>query len=243
MISSPSLPDKRWFEYSWAKYSNPSLNYNDWQPWDEWDYSVSDRDRFTRIVLNNLDLIKDKKVFDIGCLLGILPLTMAHNSAEHVITIDIRQDNLEIAKEVCSLAGFENISFHQCDLYDTARLLDFVDDCDTILFSGVFYHINNHYQIIEQLTSTSATSMILETVVNGSDRSTVEWGHEESEDHRAGSTNGQSTVMIGIPSVRFCLELLRHHGWKIKSTDKYHYTPESNDQAHDRCVISATREI
>ncbi len=217
------------------------LSYDRWQPWDEWDYSAADRDRFTRTILNNLDLITDKKVFDIGCLLGILSLTMLHNSAKQVVAIDIRQDNLEIAKEVCSLAGFGNIQFHQCDLYDSTRLLSLVDDCDTILFSGVFYHINNHYQIIEQLTSTSATSIILETVVNGSDRSTVEWSHEESQDHRAGSNKNQSRVMIGFPSVRFCQELLRYHGWKIRSVDKYHYIPDSSDNSHDRCVIVATR--
>jgi SAM-dependent methyltransferase len=235
------LPDKRWFEYSWAKYSNPELTYNQWQPWSEWDYSAADRDRFTRIILKNHDLICGKTVFDIGCLLGTLTLIMLHNGAQYVSSIDVREHNLEIAREVCSLAGFTNVDFLHCDLYDTERLLELAGDCETILFSGVFYHINNHYQIIEQLTKTQAQNIIMETVVNDSDESTVIWGHEESDDHRAGSANRQSRVMIGIPSIKFCRDLLRHHGWKIKSVDKYHYTPDSDDQAHDRCVIVATK--
>jgi hypothetical protein len=64
-MSVGQLPDKRWFEYSWVKHSNPALTYDQWSTWDEWDYSAADRDRFSRIILNNLDLITDKKVFDI----------------------------------------------------------------------------------------------------------------------------------------------------------------------------------
>ena len=237
------LPDKRWFEYSWAKHSNPSLTYDQWSPWNEWDYSAADRDRFSRIILNNLDLITDKKVFDIGCLLGTLSLIMLHNSAQHVTAIDIRDDNIKIAKEVCSLAGFNNIEFYCCDLYNADQMLQLINDCETILFSGVFYHINNHYQIIEQLTRSRAQNIILETVVNDSDQSTIDWGYEESEDHRAGSNNNLKKVMIGFPSVKFCQDLLRHHDWQIKSTDRYHYVPDSNDQAHNRCVITASRKL
>jgi SAM-dependent methyltransferase len=242
-MTSEQLPNKRWFEYSWAKHSNPELTYDQWSPWDEWDYSAADRDRFSRIILNNLDLVTNKQVFDIGCLLGTLSLIMLHNSAQHVTAIDIREHNLSIAQEVCSLAGFNNIDFYHCDLYDTARLLELAGHCETILFSGVFYHINNHYQIIEQLTQTRAQNIILETVINDSDQSTVVWSHEESEDHRAGANNSLKKVMIGFPSVRFCQDLLRHHGWQIKSTDKYHYVPDSADNAHDRCIITATRKL
>jgi hypothetical protein len=160
-----------------------------------------------------------------------------------VTAIDIRDDNIKIAKEVCSLAGFNNIEFYCCDLYNADQMLQLINDCETILFSGVFYHINNHYQIIEQLTRSRAQNIILETVVNDSDQSTVDWGYEESEDHRAGSNNNLKKVMIGFPSVKFCQDLLRHHGWQIKSTDRYHYVPDSNDQAHNRCVITASRKL
>lgn len=243
MTVSGTLPDKRWFEYSWAKHFNPDLDYTDWQPWDEWDYSSADRDRFTRIIFNNLDLIKHKKVFDIGCLLGSLAMIMSHNSAKQIVAVDIRKENIAVAQEVCKLAGYTNIEFYVCDLYDWPNMSRLIADCETILFSGVFYHINNHYQIIEQLTSTTAKNIILETVINNSQDATIKWGFEPSDDHRSGLNNGQSMTMIGFPSVKFCQNLLRHHGWKILSTDQYHYIPDSSDQAHDRCVISATRDI
>jgi predicted nicotinamide N-methyase len=237
------FPDKRWFEYSWAKKNNPELIYDQWQPWDEWTYSQADQERFAKIILDNIDMIAEKKVFDVGTLVGTLALFCLYNKSSHVTSIDVRTENLDIAREGCDLAGFSNVDFILCDLYDSEKLLAMIGDSETILLSGVFYHVNNHYQLIEQLSSSQAQNLILETVINDSTNSTVEWFLEDSTDHRAGADGTRKTVLAGCPSKRYCTDLLKYHGWTIKQTATFFYQPDSNDEPHTRCVISAYRTL
>jgi SAM-dependent methyltransferase len=237
-----SLPDKRWYEYAYHKFFNPTVNYADWQPWDQWDYPEKDLDRFGRIITNNLKYIKDQRVLDVACHLGYLSLFCLHNGSTHVTGTNVREIELGIADEICNLAGYKNASFENVNLYNQQRMKELYNSHDTVLLSGIVYHINNHYQLIEDISDSTAKTIIIESEIYPSDDPVVHWITEETAHSTRSYSATRPRTLVGVPSLPFLIKILEYFNWHVDHVDIFDFdTNISSAHTYQRGVVVAVR--
>jgi len=96
-----------------------------------------------RIKINNLnELIKDKKVLDIGCGQGTFTVAMMKAGAREVTGIDFSEDSIEFADNISKKLNLDKdkIKYITSSVYE----LPFEDETfDFIIQNGVFHHLEN----------------------------------------------------------------------------------------------------
>lgn len=221
------LPDKRYYEYSYHKLlDNPSAVFSEWKDWDEWTYPTQDLNRFRWIIVDNLDIIAGKTVVDFGCHLGYLSLFCLHNNAKFVTATNIRDHCLDIAKEVVALAGFES-RFRAviADLHDYAVNTELSKGVDTVLLSGVMYHVHDHYEILKSVTDSRPRSIIIDTLENvdimNDPEPRINWKSEPANVDINGKFKDQETVEIGHPNFAWIRQAMESLGYRSKKYNVY----------------------
>lgn len=237
-----SLPDKRWYEYAYHKFFNPDVEYKNWQPWDEWNYPEKDLNRFGRIVTDNLKYIENQRVLDVACHLGYISLFCLHNNSSYVTGTNVRPTELSIAKEICNLAGYSNFSFENVNLYEQTRMMQLYNSHDTVVLAGIIYHINNHYQLIEQITNSTAKTIIIEGEVYPSNDPVVHWITEPTKPSTRSYSDSSDHLLVGVPSLCFLTTLLKFFNWHIDQISTFDFdTATSSTRTYQRAVVVATR--
>lgn len=245
------LPDKRWVEFAYHKFYNPEVEYDKWKSWDEWDYPECDVHRFKHIIADQLDYIKNKRVLDIACHLGYTSLFCLHNGASHVTGTNVRQRELDIAKEICTGAGYTNFNFLFSNLYDTNQLQDLCNQHDTILCTGILYLVNNHFQFLEAICTSTAETIIIETKVptndyeNNCEEPLLIWRTRETKSPDAWYYD-KPTAFYGTPNTAWIVEALDNLNMHVSyvNTIEYDYSKDENirDDVTRRVTITATRK-
>jgi len=242
------LPDKRWFEYAHHKWHNPEVEYHNWNPWDEWDYPEQDILRFKHIIGNQKEFISNKKVLDLACHLGYTSLFLLHNGATHVTGTNIEQRELEIAKEICTRAGYQNFDFEYSNLYNKQELKTLCDNHDTVLLTGVLYHLNNHYEILETLCKSKATTVIIEskTTMNHYEYNCqvplITWANEETYHKETGWYYNEPTAFVGMPNTAWITQALESLHMEIVYNQAIEYIKHENGKKTRRVTITATKK-
>jgi 2-polyprenyl-3-methyl-5-hydroxy-6-metoxy-1,4-benzoquinol methylase len=83
------------------------------------------------------DILKGKKVLDVGSGFAIDSITYAQNGAK-VTFVDIVQDNLRVVKRLCDLLHITNVEF--LFLRDIDSLKELASDYDVIYAAGSLHH-------------------------------------------------------------------------------------------------------
>jgi 2-polyprenyl-3-methyl-5-hydroxy-6-metoxy-1,4-benzoquinol methylase len=236
----PWLPDKKYYEYSYHKFFNPEVEFDSWQPWDQWQYPDRDLTRFDHIIGQQLDHIRGKRVLDVACHLGYLTLFCLHNQASYVTGTNIRETELAIAREINSLAGYTNFEFLNSNIYNIDEFKNLCNLHDTVIVSGLLYHINNHYQILKTIADSTAQTLILESTLDNSidlgGNSIINWVHENTDDPTNGFEDDQSITFVGVPNHKWIEKALVQVGFKIIYNKIYEYTRTSGTLSR-RCVV------
>lgn len=242
------LPNKKYYEYAYHKFFNPSVKYEEWQPWDQWDYPDRDIERFGAIIKDNKKFISNKTILDIGCHLGYLSLFCLHNNAKHVIGTNVRDNELEIANEICHNAGYTSYEFKYQDLYNLKELKNLCDTVDTVILSGVLYHVHNHYDLLECIFSSSAENVIIETNLSplemgeNAKHPCIFWNFEESSEPTAGWYKNKEKIFTGCPNSRWIKDIFNHFGIDIEYFNKIEYTNDK-EKLRKRLIITGTKNI
>ena len=97
-------------------------------------------DLFTFNNLNLQELIKDKRVIDIGCGSGRFSIALAKIGASEVKAVDINSFGLDLAKKYANDLSINNIEF----IHHNVLELPFKDESFDFVFSkGVLHHTGN----------------------------------------------------------------------------------------------------
>ena len=236
----PWLPDKKFYEYSYHKFFNPDVEYNSWHPWDQWNYPDRDLLRFNHIIGQQIGHFQRKRVLDVGCHLGYLSLFCLHNNASYVTGTNIRNKELLIAKEITTLAGYSNCEFLNSNIYNFDDLTKLCNSHDTVLLSGILYHINNNYQVLKLISDSTAQTLILESDLKNSidigNSPIVNWKVEDTTNSIFGFEDGRSSTFVGIPNLKWIEQVLVQLGFKITYNEVFEYN-DSNGLKSKRCVL------
>lgn len=237
------LPKLNYLNYAWEKSDNPNITKNSWLL-SEASYSRADLNRYKHIVYENLDFIKDKKILDIGCSVGVLSLICLHNHCEHVTGIDVRDIQLSIAKDTCEFAGYNNHTFKFLNIHELDQLKDECDKVDTILMSGVFYHVNHHALLMETISKSNAQNIIIESQVflDCPSMPALFWRLENSGDihHGMERDNSIKNIAVGVPNRNFIEKMLMLCGYKVTYNEQFDYLKNDGLTRHT-CVIAGIK--
>ena len=238
------LPDKKYYEYAYHKFFNPEVEYANWQPWDEWDYPERDVLRFGQIIKNQQQYIQGKRVLDVACHLGYITLFCLYNNASFVTGTNVRDRELSIADEICKLAGYTDFSFVNSDIYNSTELTNLCNNHDTIILSGIMYHLNNHYTVLQSIADSTVKNIIIESQLDHNNADVaipyIRWYHEDSQISVNGIFRDKSKSFVGVPNQKWFEEALVDLGFNIVYNETIEFIKDSGKPTK-RCIITATR--
>ena len=234
------LPDKKYYEYAYHKFFNPEVNYANWTPWDEWNYPERDLLRFDHIIRQQVAHIQNKTVLDVACHLGYLSLFCLHNGAKQVTGTNVRDKELSIAKEISQLAGYTNCEFLNSNIYNLEKFYKLCNAHETVLLSGILYHVNNHYQLLKTIADSSAQTLILESsiqhAIDLAEYPIINWRMENTDISTSGFEDDQSITFVGIPNHKWIEQALRQLGFKLTYNEIIEYNDPSGRRTK-RCIL------
>jgi len=223
--------DPRYFEFVTKKTLNPNV---------VWDEKISTREMFPysytlRIqaqLLENREFIQDKKILDIGPGYGNFLYPCIVLGCKSVVGCQpIPQLNNVINEGLYHLGLSNTGSVVYGDAYDLGQLRLLTQDMDTVLMLGLIYHLNNHYQLLDMLSRSDITALIIDTSVDDhvitdalqhytSLHPDIRYGAEWSGiDVNGWEINGyhNDKTWVGLPNAVWIIRTLKFFGWKIKS--------------------------
>ena len=201
------LPNKRLYEFGYHKlFNDKDAEFDSWIDWDEWTYPVQDLLRFHAIILDNIKHIKGKRIIDLASHIGYLSLFSLHIGAKHAICTNIEAESRYIVREVLLAAGYSVEQFQAviADLHDYKTTTKLCATCDTVIISGVLYHVHDHYQILESICAAGPATIIIETSESNNildnPMPLIEWHTEDGTSDTKGFYNSMNNILVGHPN-------------------------------------------
>lgn len=226
--------DKKWYGGLYHLHNTSDT----WEQWlnefePSYQYPLEFREKIEKLFRNNLHHIKNKNVVDLACNLGYLSLAASNLGASKILGIEIRQPYIDTFNKVYNHWPKKNIIIESGNLEIVDDYQNWLNDVDTILYTGHFYHTIKHTSILEEFTNSSASCLILESIVSqSSEQQTI----ESSDDPLNGYINKDTKfVPVRAPTVEETSNMLINLGWTITDVcfiDQYQ--PR-------RFIITATR--
>jgi len=208
------------------------IDYNNFQP-NQFDYSIHDLVRYQKIVLDNLDIISNKKIIDFAGHCGFLAFICLENNASEVITTNVRKNNIEIANKSANAFNLENkFNCIYSDIHDYQNNTKLTLDKDTVLLSGIMYHVHDHYEILESITQAGPKNIIIETAeitdITKSEKSLIFWNHEKDDSNFDGHFKGLDIIPVGFPNPSWFKLILESMGYVRTKIDYFDWFVRAN---------------
>jgi len=220
------LPDKKFYEFVYHKYFNPKVQYHSWQPWDQWNYPVQDAVRFKHVLLNNRHCVQGHSVVDFGCHLGYMSMIASYLGASQVTGTNVRVRELDLSRELCNLAGCHNVSFVLSNVTDCAAVTNLCNNHDTVLFSGLIYHLNNQIEILQAITNSSAQTVIIDnlehvSIKDSTDPLMILATDDCTSSEHAYTEHVSQTMIVGYPNQSWIDHTMKYLGWQQTQGTQY----------------------
>jgi len=203
-------------------------------------------------LINNLDLIKDRKLVDFGCdrgqylypslMLGAGHVTGAQIVAKHNDGINAALEHMGLDHRACAV---------DCDIYDLDRVKQILDTgIETILCLGLIYHVNHHYQLLKTFSASSATAIVIDSMIHDLDFyldpvPLIRWKEEHQHEHGNGieiASSKPGLTWTGTPNAAWIWHALINLGWHPRSSTVTNSLALNYPQFRTRGVITATRQ-
>jgi hypothetical protein len=176
--------------------------------------------RHAAIVERHRSLFQGAKVLDIASHDGRWSLAALRAGARHVTGVEVRPDLVKAADDNMAAYGVPNsrYRFVCADAIETP----FESGFDLVLCLGYFYHTLHHVRLIENMISTGASAIIVDSMVATGDGMGIEIRAEEVDNPANGySRTGEraGTVLIGYPTLPALSLMFSHYGFAVEYVD------------------------
>ena len=242
------LPDKKYYEYIFHKFYKPTADFEIWHPWDIWNYPVKDALRFKYILLDNLKYIKNYSVADFSCFLGYTSMFMSYLGAKNVTGTDVRDRELNLSRELCKISNTDNVKFIKSNIHDYEDVQKICNLHDTILLSGIIYHLTDQINILESITNSTATTLIIDNCENIDIKDKKQPLIAYKIERIDISVNGyidkpsSTSMIVGNPNQSWIDFTMTYLGWTKVYNRAYQMNRDSGGDGL-RCVSTWTRNI
>lgn len=245
MTTPTWLPDKKYYEYVHHKFFNSDLDvrWETWKPWDGWDYPDNDIIWLSHVIGDQLPHLKNQRVLDVGCSRGYISLFCLHNSASYVTGIDVRDDLLDLAREVNRLAGYSNCDFKNINVNQHSQILDLCNKHDTVMLAGILPVITDHYGLLRLVAESTAQTVIIDSKTSnifGNTYPLVEWRTLPTNDEMGPYQHTRSESFVGTPNQKWIERALIDLEFKIVYNRVFDYHNKDGTM-NSHCVLVGTK--
>ena len=176
------------------------------------------QERHRRIVDENRDAFAGRRVVDLACNNGRWSWAALQAGATHVTGVEGRAEKAEEARGIFRDLGHADEGREEGWRFETGDMFDWLHDhraepVDTILCLGVFYHIMDHYRLLDLMARTSARTVIIDSAFVRSMRAAV-WVTTENPNLHSSALprfEGQTQEFAGFVSLGLVIAM----AWKV----------------------------
>lgn len=245
--------DHRFYQYVDKKLANDSVVWEEGL-FSEYKMPYGHAIRIQSQLLNNIELIKNKKILDLGCNRGEYLYPCLELGCESIVGAQPMNDYNEIINQgLYHLKYQDKAKVVWGDVYDLEGIRELIKDKDTVLLLGLMYHINNHYQLLETITRSDVTGLVIDISIflyqleNWNNKlPLMVWNSESQDSATTGwELNGVNSnkTLVGWPNAAWIINALEYLGWTIKSNVIHASLRLQEPQLRYRGVITAYRNI
>lgn len=176
--------------------------------------------RYQKVLLNNVEFIRDRNVIDFAVNMGIFAFGCLHNGAKSVLGTEIRSELVDHLEKVRVQYGYSLDKFEvkQADIHDYQNNTALCQGKDTVLLSGILYHIHDHYPVIKSICAADPQHIILETVDftkgNETDTPCIYWKNEQTLFRLHAWDDSNPLVPVGLPNTAWLDMVLNSFGYR-----------------------------
>lgn len=159
--------------------------------------------RYRFIIEPFLSYISDSTILDLGSHDGRWPYAFSRAGAKRVIGIEARAELIAQFERFPNDAAKDRVELRQGDIFESLTLLRHDKACfDVVAILGIFYHITDHYGLLDLVRSLSPKLVIIDGAFHLASWPCVQIDFERA-DHFFNATSrfqGHRMVAVGIPS-------------------------------------------
>lgn len=186
------------------------------------------------LIQKNLDLIRGRRILDIGSHDGRWTFAALKAGAAHVTGIEMRRHLVLNAEETFAHYGIpaERYLFLCSDFFEAVRNL--TDFFDTVFCFGFFYHTLRHAELLTQVKRLKASAVIIDTLIVPAPASeaSLHLVREPASEEGNGSVLSGAVAdesIVGIPTVGAVVMLLDYFGYRAEVVDWWDYLSVARD--------------
>lgn len=178
-------------------------------------------------ILNSVGPLDGRSVLDIGCNEGYYSFAASELGAERVVGLELREENLDRARQLRDFFGYANCDFAQGSVTD-ASILE-LGSFDIVFCFGVLYHLENPMIGLRNLKRLTGSALVVDSALTSLDMGPfITVGSEPVENLRAGETG-----VTFYPSLGALEMMLKCGGFEVETlppTEPAFWSPHC---AHD----------
>ena len=171
---------------------------------DEWNCGRIN-ERYKRIIQANLKYIKGKKVIDLGSHNGLWSWAALQSGAAYVLGVEGRQKVINSGLSEFSQFEASRYDFICDDVFDALSHIQKykIPSFDTVFCLGIYYHVMDHYRLMQLMASLSPEVIIIDTGLISSDDLTITLGYDDTDEiaNAIPKSSGKKDALVGFPSV------------------------------------------
>lgn len=103
--------------------------------------------------------LKGASALDIGTNAGYFPIQLKRLGAGKIVGLEFEPEFLSQANEIKKIYGLDNVTYKNIDAHE---LVQFNESFDITVFTGIFYHLKNPLQVIEDVGRLTTDAVLLE---------------------------------------------------------------------------------
>jgi ribosomal protein L11 methylase PrmA len=236
MEEANNILDKKWVGGLFHLY-NTDDTWNQWlnefEPTYSWDPPMAEK--FIKVIGNNQQYIKNKNVIDLACNLGYFTLGCSNIGAKTVLGAEVRQKYIDVFNRVKPQWPQNNVDVIYANVEKNNELAKLLAGIDTILYTGHLYHTTNHLSILTEFTKSSATCIIIDSIVPNPADEFVDRIEDVANPLNGFIDEYTDKIPVRAPSLDQVNNMLITMGWTIVKNDVMtKFKPQ-------RFVVTATR--
>ena len=177
-------------------------------------------ERYKRIIYQNIDHVRNKKIIDIASHNGLWSFAALENGAEYTFGIEGRQELIDSGMSAFSKFDRHKYEFVCDDIFNALSKLDIYSQpqFDTVFCLGIFYHIMDHYRLMQMITQLKPEAIIMDTGLINSEELVIKLYLEDTDRilNAIPERDNQKRRLVGFPSVSALKAMAESCGYKAR---------------------------
>jgi hypothetical protein len=177
-------------------------------------------ERYKRIIESNLTQIVGKRILDLAAHDGRWTWAALTAGAAYVEAVEGRPELVQQANQALSEFPPERFTFLQGDIFSylTENVRAKGDRFDTILCLGIFYHINEHFRLLQLMSNVAPSAIILDSALLSTEEPIIRFKVEKTDDplNAIPGEVGNNHALVGTMSTGLLGRWAKLNGWDVE---------------------------